>query len=248
MAAKIWQECPRKVSSFKKLFLKIFLSKKAKFTGKDCEQVDTCFENPCRNNATCLRMNNTAFECLCASDLFTGPLCNDLVATNQTNITSNMTCLDNPCVNNAACVDLSNSTSNGTNATMSGGGFECQCLSAEFSGRFCEVRRSDPCEGDPCRNGATCFFEDDSFRCMCAANFTGSRCEVPLSCTHVGCLNNGTCTADRDGLVKCNCVSGFGGGNCEIDLLPCKSQNCSGRGECALDKKPGEYFCTCERK
>ncbi len=141
--------------------------------------------------------------------------------------------------------------SNGSNETEIANdsfNFKCQCLSGEFSGRFCEVRRSDPCQGDPCQNGATCFFEDDTFKCMCAANFTGNLCETSLSCLQVGCLNNGTCSVNMDGQVKCNCVTGFGGGNCEIDLLPCKKQKCSGKGECLLDKTPGKYICSCERK
>lgn len=107
----------------------------------------------------------------------------------------------------------------------------------------------DACEGDPCKNGGTCFFEDDSFRCICREDFVGETCEKENRCVKDACFNGATCIQNlEDGNIVCKCASGFGGGNCEIDLLPCLKQKCNDRGTCKETKVPGEHVCECESK
>ena len=107
----------------------------------------------------------------------------------------------------------------------------------------------DPCKEDPCKNGGTCFFEDDSFRCICKEEFVGETCELENRCVEGACVNGGTCVQDMDfGNIVCKCPKGFGGGNCEIDLQPCLKQNCTGRGVCNETSVPGEHRCLCDGK
>lgn len=34
----------------------------------------------------------------------------------------------------------------------------------------------NPCGLEPCKNGAKCFNDDDTFRCVCTAEFMGRTC------------------------------------------------------------------------
>ena len=37
----------------------------------------------------------------------------------------------------------------------------------------------DPCDSDPCQNGATCMSDGDGFQCTCPPGFTGPECNTP---------------------------------------------------------------------
>ena len=45
------------------------------------------------------------------------------------------------------------------------------------------VPKPKPCDSSPCKNGATCTNEGDSFSCKCAENFMGQTCDTGTVCT-----------------------------------------------------------------
>ena len=48
-----------------------------------------------------------------------------------------------------------------------------------FSGDFCEIGGVDPCDPNPCENGATCTqigSGEDDFECTCIPGFVGRLC------------------------------------------------------------------------
>jgi len=60
----------------------------------------------------------------------------------------------------------------------------------------------------PCEHGGTCVNTPGSFRCACAAGYTGDRCETNIDeCASNPCQNQGTCLDDR-GRFTCLCMNG----------------------------------------
>ena len=63
----------------------------------------------------------------------------------------------------------------------------CVCVYLGYVGEQCELKYR-ACLSSPCNNGATCLddYDDDddddgeSFRCQCAAGFTGPRCSLQV--------------------------------------------------------------------
>nr|XP_006825005.1 PREDICTED: uncharacterized protein LOC100367903 [Saccoglossus kowalevskii] len=76
------------------------------------------------------------------------------------------------------------------------------------------------CDSNPCLNGSVaCHDMIDSYICICADGYTGSRCEVNIDdCFSAPCLNNGTCV---DG------VNGYFWYNCEENIDECSSSPCA---------------------
>jgi hypothetical protein len=90
------------------------------FMGKSCQtDVRPCNRwNPCLNNATCLNLNSTSFECKCPSNgLYYGEYCE-----NQINLCENVTCSSN-----GYCYLLQNQTQT-----------KCKCNNG-YSGETCDV-------------------------------------------------------------------------------------------------------------
>ncbi|KAK3743724.1 hypothetical protein QZH41_012398, partial [Actinostola sp. cb2023] len=52
----------------------------------------------------------------------------------------------------------------------------CECK-PRFTGAQCDVEMK-PCDSLPCKNGATCANQLDSFTCTCAVGYTGKFCET----------------------------------------------------------------------
>eukprot|EP00106_Octopus_bimaculoides_P009528 XP_014776970.1 PREDICTED: neurogenic locus notch homolog protein 2-like [Octopus bimaculoides] len=100
---------------------------------------------------------------------------------------------------------------------------------------------SEPCRGNPCRNGAKCVNLWKNFKCICKSGFRGKRCEIVDPCSSSPCKNNGTCI-NKGYEFRCQCQSGFRGDVCSI-VDPCSSFPCKNNGIC---KNNGyEFSCQC---
>ena len=168
--------------------------------------------NPCKNNATCVHVDNPrGHRCVCKTD-FCGPECEwkNPCKNNGTceyrKTTNSTTCkcsaefcgpeceLKNPCKNNGTCEYRKT-----TNSTT------CKC-SAVFCGPECELK-------NPCNNGGTCEYNKttNSTTCKCSAEFCGPECELKNPCK-----NNGTCEYRKTtNSTTCKCSAEFVGPKCE---------------------------------
>ncbi|XP_038065452.1 neurogenic locus notch homolog protein 2-like isoform X39 [Patiria miniata] len=120
----------------------------------------------------------------------------------------------------------------------------CEVRVWEMSMDQC-IRDTDPCDSDPCQNGATCVKDADAFSCTCAAGFTGPLCETDIDeCASEPCHNGATC---QDGIneVSCTCADGFTGGLCETNIDDCASDPCENGATCA--DGINEVSCTCAK-
>ena len=97
-----------------------------------------------------------------------------------------------------------------------------------------------PCERINCLNGGYCIQPATTTAlayCHCPAQYTGYRCEQPLStdpCINYQC-NHGTCQKDRNNQPYCSCYEGYGGSRCETQIDPCARVNCN-HGRCEIDR------------
>ncbi|CAF2788344.1 unnamed protein product [Rotaria sp. Silwood2] len=104
-----------------------------------------------------------------------------------------------------------------------------------------------PCERINCLNGGYCIqpaTQTALAYCHCPAQYTGYRCEQPLStdpCVNYQC-NHGTCQKDRNNQPYCSCYEGYGGSRCETQIDPCARVNCN-HGRCEIDR--GMAVCRC---
>jgi hypothetical protein len=168
------------------------------------------------------------------------------------------------CLGSSRCVDgtctrTEQSVSDVDRHVTSCGGQKCRhgkCLDGAchcdkgWEGAACED--PDDCHAEPCKNGGTCFDSGDvirdfgeahaqlaeawqgSYRCACAAGFTGARCQC-LDCGENGrCLLNGVC----------HCKKGFAGSRCRKNVDECASNPCGEFGTC-IDGE-NAYSCTCD--
>ncbi|XP_044765563.1 neurogenic locus protein delta [Coccinella septempunctata] len=110
--------------------------------------------------------------------------------------------------------------------------WDCLCDEG-WGGLFCNQDLNFCTNHKPCRNGGTCFNTGQgSYTCNCAAEYTGTNCEVPLhDCQRTPCANGGTC-AQTSNSSMCICPTGFQGPNCETPVSTCKDNTCSNGGTC----------------
>ncbi|XP_048590163.1 protein eyes shut homolog [Nematostella vectensis] len=207
------------------------------YTGKYCEELNSCLRSPCQNQATCLDINaglRDAYNCSCVPG-FTGKNC-------EINIDD---CASRPCLNGGLCVDGVNS-------------YSCLCQ-PDINGDNCEIVTPNRCQPNPCENGGTCdrtVGNDGSrsnYSCTCVSGYTGRNCtERDLCEPENPCANGGTCqrTIGSDGSLgyNCTCAPGYLGTNCTERNL-CEPVNpCINGGTCkrtvGSDGSPG-YNCTC---
>ncbi|XP_046858621.1 neurogenic locus notch homolog protein 2-like, partial [Xenia sp. Carnegie-2017] len=96
--------------------------------------------------------------------------------------------------------------------------FSCECADG-FKGKTCEV---GVCDHSPCKNGAQCLFEGNSYKCNCPPNFVGFHCEkeLPSPCKPNPCKNGGQCNVFGNSYT-CKCKPKFGGNNCEHSETSC---------------------------
>ncbi|CAF3559496.1 unnamed protein product [Rotaria sp. Silwood1] len=104
-----------------------------------------------------------------------------------------------------------------------------------------------PCERINCLNGGYCIQPATTTAlayCHCPAQYTGYRCEQPLStdpCVNYQC-NHGTCQKDRNNQPYCSCYEGYGGSRCETQIDPCARVNCN-HGRCEIDRSVAVCRC-----
>ncbi|XP_041469333.1 neurogenic locus notch homolog protein 1-like isoform X6 [Lytechinus variegatus] len=85
-----------------------------------------------------------------------------------------------------------------------------------------------PCASHPCENGGTCIEYTSAFQCRCTNDFTGLRCEIPVSNTASVCDDNpcahGACVSSASDRFTCMCPGGWRGTACEIDVNECNGE------------------------
>lgn len=107
------------------------------------------------------------------------------------------------------------------------------------------IVQQDPCQTNPCLNGATCFKNQlanvAQATCLCQPGFTGFLCETQVQpgsvCDSNPCQNDGTCLTMSDSSFECFCSSMFSGSLCqEKSPLPtnCMARPCQNNGTCLV--------------
>ncbi|XP_050418140.2 adhesive plaque matrix protein 2 [Patella vulgata] len=209
---------------------------------ESCCKRSACTPNPCKNNATCLSVDN-GYSCSCTPGYF-GENCDVNV------------CLPNPCKNNGTCSPVDN-------------GYRCNCTTG-YLGETCDVNPCNVY--DPCVNNGTCYPSEFIVNCSCPTGFIGAFCQEPEdtpqvaeervcnftqcdaineNCEKLLCLDAGNCTGktcepdDLEGCVDGTCAF-FGdvcfslqGDNyvfCQVQGEPCGDGNfCSAFSKCVND-------------
>uniref|UniRef100_A0A1I7T631 Delta-like protein n=2 Tax=Caenorhabditis tropicalis TaxID=1561998 RepID=A0A1I7T631_9PELO len=118
----------------------------------------------------------------------------------------------------------------------------CKCKKG-FIGDRCDIDINICSTQKPCANGGRCSIDSTTpggFKCECAFNFLGPRCETPLasvlcsSAEHV-CQNGGTCISMDEKTIQCICPKGFSGKLCEVGVhKDCSTMKCSKTTECRM--------------
>nr|XP_058946979.1 fibrillin-3-like [Pocillopora verrucosa] len=110
--------------------------------------------------------------------------------------------------------------------------------------RYCGSSVRNQCKNNPCKNGATCFNLQDSYRCECKLGFSGVNCEKDTDeCANKPCQNEGSCV-NLQGGYRCDCKSGYTGKNCEDDVNECTNNPCK-NGVACINLR-GSYRCDCK--
>ncbi|XP_052822702.1 neurogenic locus notch homolog protein 1 [Octopus bimaculoides] len=90
---------------------------------------------------------------------------------------------------------------------------------------------SEPCRGNPCRNGAKCVNLWKNFKCICKSGFRGKRCEIVVNpCHKRPCKNGGACIR-KGHRFTCKCRPGYTGTYCHT-FNPCHKRPCKNGGTC----------------
>ncbi|KAL1262657.1 hypothetical protein QQF64_005396, partial [Cirrhinus molitorella] len=232
------------------------------FSGRYCENMDGCYEQPCLNGGTCLSKRTAytdlpLYECLCPAS-FTGVNCSEIIG--------HQNCSEG--CKEGACVQVSSTS------------YQCKCFTG-YTGTYCERKRL-LCDSNPCWNDGRCEETANGYVCTCPGGFTGLNCETTTEadsycksngcqldeacatdklnstcfcvepecseqaemCGTLPCLNGGICIV-QNGQHHCRCRQGFSGKNCEevIDFCKLLNINCLNEGLCL--NLVGGYNCLC---
>lgn len=147
-------------------------------------------------------------------------------------------CTERPC-QQGDCVDLIDA-------------FRCDCYDG-FTGLLCDMKKTDECTAQTCKNGGVCSNTRDGFRCSCHPDFVGPTCEIRRSdCSQQLCSGRGQCAEDSEDYLTggdgknfhCKCDGGWSGANCEMN--PCEARPCR-QGRCMLQPSLASgYSCECD--
>ncbi|XP_053390839.1 protein eyes shut homolog, partial [Mercenaria mercenaria] len=104
---------------------------------------------------------------------------------------------------------------------------------------------SDPCSNSPCLNNGHCFHTNHiNFKCICAENYNGDKCEKgPCQPTDNNCQNGAYCQTNN-GAATCICKAGYSGQTCNID--PSSLHKSS--AEFTDTAKPSVFSCVIRQK
>ncbi|XP_036624219.1 protein eyes shut homolog [Trichosurus vulpecula] len=170
------------------------------YSGEFCQEVDGCFQNPCRNNGICIKKreeNEDSYDCICHPQ-FAGKKCAGIIGHCQLHL-----CL------------------HGNYRNVTPNTFICEC-DEQFTGQFCE-QSLKPCLSQPCWNGGTCHNQMPACICDGPAGFLGPKCETEVDeCSSLPCQNGAECI-DLPNDVTCICSPEFTGKFCDRILRPCDS-------------------------
>lgn len=103
-----------------------------------------------------------------------------------------------------------------------------------YTGKHCETYRCSTW----CKNKGSCSVDVSSpkkliegelppLKCQCSRQWTGDRCEIPVSMCRKNCHNGATCTF-IDNETRCHCAPGYHGLRCEH----CDDMVCQNGGVC----------------
>lgn len=104
----------------------------------------------------------------------------------------------------------------------------------------------DNCNPNPCESTATCANGIGSYKCVCAAGYTGVNCENALSspCTAAPCLNGGTCASTNNVNYVCTCPTDYIGSRCQ-NKDPCLTAACLNGATCEALFEGADFLCNC---
>ncbi|CAD6189419.1 unnamed protein product [Caenorhabditis auriculariae] len=110
-------------------------------------------------------------------------------------------------------------------------------------GAFCE---KNSCHAEPCQNNATCFEENDSYRCECTPGFGGKQCDADVDECEISVCNNGATCINFFGTFECRCPPNFSGKFCELeDSKECPKNVCENNGKCKSFEDEALPECKC---
>ncbi|XP_055898021.1 protein crumbs-like isoform X3 [Biomphalaria glabrata] len=192
--------------------------------GKYCDKIGPCFNNPCRNQATCqqsIEYNN--YTCFCLPG-WRGENCSEDI--DECNETIHA-CWNGTCHN-----------------TM--GGYNCFC-DAGYTGQRCESDINE-CLSNPCKNGGICSDMVNNYTCMCNQGYQGQDCsqDIDECALNTSLCNKGTC-ANTEPFYHCNCGTDYLGDHCQL-VNPCANVTCLNQGTCQFKNNTSSdftYVCTC---
>uniref|UniRef100_A0A8D8SCE1 Low-density lipoprotein receptor-related protein 1 n=2 Tax=Cacopsylla melanoneura TaxID=428564 RepID=A0A8D8SCE1_9HEMI len=178
---------------------------------------NSCKDNPCHQSALCITLPSS-HTCLCPDHL-----------TEEFNMTSGkMICKVTP--TRSCSLDCNHGTCELDDDQEP----HCVCLE-NFYGSYCERVNNSMC---PCLNQGMCYQDlshaETPYKCHCAANFTGDRCEIRI-CENK-CHNGGTCIPTTQ---TCVCTPGYTGDTCQ----QCVNLLCQNGGVCVNRTKGLECEC-----
>ncbi|XP_053374815.1 uncharacterized protein LOC128547113 [Mercenaria mercenaria] len=104
---------------------------------------------------------------------------------------------------------------------------------------------SDPCSSSPCLNNGHCFhMSHNNFKCICAENYNGDKCEKgPCQPADNHCQNGAYCQTNN-GVDTCICKAGYSGQTCNKD--PSSLNKLS--AEFTDTAKPSVFSCVIRQK
>ena len=99
-----------------------------------------------------------------------------------------------------------------------------------------------------CSNNGGCFINQNGFKCLCNAFYSGSTCQIDTRpCASNPCLNNGSCIQNLTDIANstfyCECSEIYKGKFCEIQIDLCQNVTCSYNGNCMNKENKPECKC-----
>ncbi|KAM3930833.1 uncharacterized protein RB166_004300 [Leptodactylus fuscus] len=197
--------------------------------GVDCQDIDECQKDMCKDNTTICVNTAGSYMCICKPGFS---------------------------FNNSQCLDIDECTSGNHDCHAMAecfntfGGFECKCKNG-YQGNGVNCTDIDECHTDNggCHLTATCTNTPGSYNCSCLKGFVGDgkdcwdidECQDYTSF----CSNYSQC-ANTAGSYHCACIEGFqGDGITCSDINECLTGHvCGNNSYCA--NTFGFYLCSCQ--